>query len=129
MINLKNAMFIFVLMVVCISAKASELNSIIVDKTLSHKGQEFYQEFSMAWEEYSHELQYVLVMSESRSARGGHVISVSYNHRVLFQTSMSRSPDYSKLASEASNNVRYQVQQVVLQMLASGSPDLSDDEI
>lgn len=112
-----------------VAAGDSELQTGVIDNTLSHKGHAFYQAFTMAWEEYENTLPYLLVVSENRSARGGHRIQVAYKGRAVYQTTLGRAPAYGQLAADASGNVSFQVQQVALQMLASGSPDLSDDEI
>jgi curli production assembly/transport component CsgE len=62
-----------------------ELEGILVDRTITHLGHEFYQYFSNAWIAQGGTERYNLVVNERPSARWGSLIWIEHEHRQVYR--------------------------------------------
>jgi curli production assembly/transport component CsgE len=67
------------------SSQELELSGLIVDRTITINGHEFYRFFNMAYESSLKLQEYNLIVYEKPSARWGSLIWVETENKVLFQ--------------------------------------------
>lgn len=102
-----------------------ELNGLVVDRTITINGHEFYRYFNMAYESPFNISQYNLTIHEKPSARWGSRIWIQTDGKILFQAFVH--PGRAKLkliAEDAANIVRNNLFQLSL-FEAANEEDLS----
>ena len=67
----------------------AELQGLVIDKTLTPPGRQFYREFARMWWELNQELTGNLIIVERPSALRGSQISILLDRRVIWITSLS----------------------------------------
>ena len=106
-----------------------DLSGVVVDRTVTRIGREFYTEFSEYRRLVYPDSPYNLTIFERPSARWGSLIWVEYNGRALFKKFLSPSRSAGEaVAKEAAEEVEAQLKQLKLQEVFSDTFDLERDE-
>ncbi|HZW20249.1 CsgE family curli-type amyloid fiber assembly protein [Noviherbaspirillum sp.] len=102
---------------------------IVVDRTVSAAGHEFYRHFSAFWRDREMAQRYAISVHERPSARGGS-IWVEYAQRRVFQTALPAArSDLLGLCEQAAETVLENVMEAEVQQLLFHETDLGTDEI
>lgn len=106
-----------------------ELNSIVIDQTITSLGHEFYTEFSRIWEPPKNILDYNLSIGERPSARWGNRIWIKSQNRILYQTTVRPGRNHTAiLAKKAAAEI---IQKMLLNNIQRRqlNKDIAEDEI
>jgi curli production assembly/transport component CsgE len=117
---LKFAVFTIISLAVPATASTDiELNSIIINQTLTRAGNEFFQRFSSLWEELpGQQTAYTVIVKEVPSVQYGSTISVELNDIVVYRSILrTRSSDVADAAMQAAQNARLTLLQFEQQYL------------
>lgn len=82
------SMFLLVNTTTSVANESTEINGLILDRTITQSGHDFYQQFSAHWLAANFSQKTNLVISEKPSARWGSSIVISSLNYVLFRTSI-----------------------------------------
>ena len=82
----------------------------VIDNTLTPTGHDFFSEFVEAWHSLEQPGKQRLTIRERPSARGGNLISVEHDNRVLYRVLLEPGrPDYRAVAEHAAIHVAHVV--------------------
>ncbi len=68
----------------------TEISGVVLDRTMTHYGHDFFRKFSLQWLDQQLAAQTALIISETPSARSGHRIRILKAEHVLYQTTLQR---------------------------------------
>ncbi|MEM9103800.1 MAG: CsgE family curli-type amyloid fiber assembly protein [Pseudomonadota bacterium] len=105
----------------------TSLGGLVVDRTISRFGKDFYREFSMLWQETPKGQGLNVVIVETNVPRSGTVLWVEVQHLKIYQTFFGRRSE-----STLTQRVRYAVQRVAVYVASQNqelqnNPDLVGD--
>lgn len=107
-----------------------EITGIIVDRTITLMGHEFYRSFTNHRQLNQPEQQYNLTVFERPSARWGSMIWIEYQNQKIFQAFLSPGKStYLEIAEQAAELVDDKLNRLRLEELLSDHIDLERDEI
>lgn len=106
------------------------LRGVVVNRTITVQGQEFYQFFSMRWSYIAGESSYTLSVHERPSARWGSEIWVEYQRDRVFHMFLPPIRSETKaISQEAAEIVLETIQEIDLQRALFFSEDLGPEEM
>ena len=106
------------------------LRGVVVNRTITVQGQEFYQFFSMRWSYIAGDTSYTLSVHERPSARWGSEIWVEYRRDRVFHMFLPPIRSETKaISQEAAELVLESIQEMELQRALFFSDDLGPEEM
>lgn len=109
---------------------APPLQGVVVRRTITRFGDEFYRIFARAWRRQELEAPRPILIEERPSAQDGSRIRVRYSGDVLFETTLRpHGPDPAQVAEQAAGRVAERVGRRVNAGPGSGHPDLAEEEL
>ncbi|WP_051785778.1 CsgE family curli-type amyloid fiber assembly protein [Endozoicomonas numazuensis] len=107
----------------------SPLQGLVIDKTLTPPGRNFYKQFARLWWELNPTLRDNLVIAENPDALRGSQIIITMNRKLLYITALSPArSEIEKKASNAVNSVEHRVKYLLNPSNIQASEDLAEDE-
>lgn len=106
------------------------LSGIVINRTVTVLGNDFYQYFATAWRQKDVANKYSITVYERPSARWGSEVWVDYRHETMFRTFLSPARQAAREVSEQAaemvheNVVRNEIQRMLVQ-----SQDLGKEEL
>lgn len=105
------------------------LSGIVINRTVTVQGHEFYRYFANRWRELSGESDFTLTVFERPSARWGSEMWVEYRNQKMYHAFLSPARSSTKKASEqAVDLVLENIQQNELERVLTNNPDLAPEE-
>lgn len=106
------------------------LSGIVVNRTVTVLGNDFYQYFARAWREKDSDHRYSLSVHERPSARWGSEIWVQYRQQRVFHMFLSPARQAAKDVSEQAAGIVYEnVVNSDIQRMLVQSQDLGEEEL
>lgn len=106
------------------------LSGIVVNRTVTVLGNDFYQYFARAWREQDGDQRYSLSVHERPSARWGSEIWVQYRRERVFHLFLSPARQQAKEISEQAAKIVYEnVVNSDIQRMLVQSQDLGEEEL
>lgn len=106
------------------------LRGVVVNRTITVQGQEFYQFFAMRWSYIAGEVSYTISVHERPSARWGSEIWVEYQRDRVFHMFLPPIRSETKaISQEAAELVLENIQEIELQRTLFFSDDLGPEEM
>ncbi len=100
-----------------------EISGLVLDRSISHFGKEFYRHFCLLWREVAGTSGYNVIVVESAIPKSGTLLWVEVNNSKVFQTTFGRRlhGNYTHAVEQAvSNATNY----IAIDTLQSNEPDL-----
>lgn len=110
--------------VVAQEAHEEELYGIVVDRTLTRSGREFYTRFSTIYNSLSSDEKYNIVVAETPIPKLGTKLSILVNHNQIYFTYFGRKLT-SGLDANVSESIRAVYDYINQSTLLEDSPDMS----
>lgn len=105
------------------------LSGIVINRTVTVQGHEFYRFFSNRWREFSEQNPFTITVFERPSARWGSEIWVEYRGQRMYHAFLSPARSSTKKASEqAVDIVMENVNESEIERLLTNNPDLGPEE-
>ena len=105
------------------------LQGLVIDRTLTPPGRNFYKQFARIWWELNHSINGNLVIAENPDALRGSRIMISMNRKMLYITVLSPArSEIEKKAMNAVNTVEKRARYLLNNSSAQHSEDLAEDE-
>lgn len=105
------------------------LTGIVINRTVTVQGHEFYRFFSNRWREFSEANPFTITVFERPSARWGSEIWVEYRNQRMYHAFLSPSRSSTKKSSEiAVEAVIENVNKSEIERLLTNNPDLGPEE-
>jgi curli production assembly/transport component CsgE len=102
---------------------------VVSNRTITVAGQEFYQNFMVAWRDKELSERYTLSIHERPSARWGSQVWIEFAQRPVFQANLSPSRAALKAVSEQAVEIAYQnIVDADIRRLLFRDQDLAADE-
>ncbi|MDV2116764.1 curli production assembly/transport protein CsgE [Alcaligenes faecalis] len=106
------------------------LSGIVINRTVTVQGQDFYRYFSNRWRELSGASSFTLTVVERPSARWGSEIWVEYRRQRMYHAFLTPARSGTKKASErAVDLVLENVSKSEIERVLINNPDLAPDEL
>lgn len=106
------------------------LSGIVINRTVTVQGQDFYRYFSNRWRELSGASSFTLTVVERPSARWGSEIWVEYRRQRMYHAFLTPARSGTKKASErAVDLVLENVSKSEIERVLTNNPDLAPDEL
>lgn len=106
-----------------------DIGGLLIDRTLTRTGRDFFKAFSDNWREHNINQKYNLVVIERPSARQGSRIQIQYNDRDTYNTVLSPGrSDARHHARQAATFIADRVSMWELQSQLDNAPELAPDE-
>lgn len=124
--------FVFVLISSVLSspqavARDIEIEGVLVNKTITWFGQDFFYYFAREWRNQRFQGE-GLVIEEKLSARRGTIVSIHYKGDVVYQASINATRSESReRGAKAVNHVLSRIQSIDLAAVGVGQVDLAGD--
>ncbi|WP_062268181.1 CsgE family curli-type amyloid fiber assembly protein [Endozoicomonas arenosclerae] len=107
----------------------SPLQGLVIDRTLTPPGRNFYKQFARIWWELNPTLRDNLVITENPDALRGSQILITMNRKLLFITALSPArSEIEKKAMHAVESVEQRVKYLLNNSSVHTSEDLAEDE-
>ena len=107
----------------------SPLQGLVIDKTLTPPGRNFYKQFARIWWELNPTLKDNLVIAENPDALRGSQIMITMNRKLLYITALSPArSEIEKKAMHAVSSVEQRVKYLLNTSNIQASEDLAEDE-
>ncbi|MFT7558263.1 MAG: curli production assembly/transport component CsgE [Flavobacteriales bacterium] len=111
-------------------AQDMALGGLLVNKTITWFGQDFFAYFSREWRNQSISSRKNLLIEEEPSAKSGTAIRIYYENRLVYSTSITGTRSSSrKRGEQAVSQVIAQLQNVDISLASNEVGDLAGDEI
>ncbi len=103
---------------------------LLVDNTYTHKGQTFFQNFSMAWHQINPKISGSISITEQPNARSGHKVFVTFDRHIVY-VGIIRSGNFNleQQGKQAAQQSSQRIQSLIVQQVANHGEDLASDEI
>lgn len=112
------------------SGEITELNSVIIDRTMTLGGREFARNFSNFWRMAFPNMKVVVTIKEFASAKSGSQIFVQYGSETLQELKINgRNGNNRQQAEAVAFNVSKKIQRIKLTEALNPDVDLASDEI
>jgi len=106
------------------------LSGVVVNRTVTVLGRDFYQHFSTLWRQSPESLRYSISVHERPTARFGSEIWVQYRQQRIFHTFLPPARSATRAISEvAVQHVRENISRRELERLTTRNPDLGPEEL
>lgn len=106
------------------------LHGVIVNRTVTVQGHEFYQYFSMWWRQLDEDNKYSITIYERPSARWGSEVWVEYRNDRVFHVFLPPARSQTKQISEQAAQIAFQyIEENELEQMLHQSEDLGPEEM
>jgi len=106
------------------------LGGVVVNRTVTVLGKDFYQYFSTRWRQYDESARYTVSVHERPTARFGSEIWVQYRQQRMFHTFLPPARSATRAISEvAVDQVLKNISRRELERLTTRNPDLGPEEL
>ena len=107
-----------------------EISGIVVDRTITLMGHDFYRYFTSYRQFTQPESKYNLTVFERPSARWGSLVWIEYQSKIIYKTFLSPGRSgYQEVAENAARQIEEKLGKLRLQELLSDHIDLERDEL
>lgn len=106
------------------------LSGVIINRTVTVQGHEFYQFFAMWWHQLDENSQYSITIYERPSARWGSEIWIDHRQNRVFHTFLPPARSRTKSISQQAAEITYErIEESVIERALSQSDDLGPEEM
>lgn len=108
----------------------SPLQGVVVRRTITRFGDEFYRSFARVWRRQELEAPRPIVVEEHPSAQDGSRVRVRYSGDVLFETTLRpHGPEPGQVGEQAANRIADRIERRMAAGLRNNHPDLAEEEL
>ncbi|MCG8427995.1 MAG: curli production assembly/transport protein CsgE [Chromatiales bacterium] len=112
------------------TASLDEIPGIVIDRTVTRVGRDFYRDFTNYRQFNNPNSRYSLTVFERPSARWGSLIWIEYRSRQVFKIFLNPGrTNYKEIAEQTAKQIEEKLNRVRLQELFSDHIDLERDEL
>ena len=106
------------------------LHGVVVNRTVTVQGQDFYQAFSMSWQQLDENNRYSITIYEKPSARWGSEVWVEYRRQRVFHAFLPPARSQTKQISQQAAQIAFQnIEDNEIDRMFNQSDDLGPEEM